>query len=111
MNWIGLITSLLPVVVQAIPSLTAGVKQIITDIAVSLGAISASGVVQGPSTSSILLALSGVIAALKAEPNVPTNVLNLINALDLAAQAALSADTAAQQTVNPGTLQPITPIA
>ena len=111
MNWVTLIASLLPVAAAAIPSLSAEVKQIIIDVAGSLSAISASGVLQGPSASSALVALSGVIAALKSEPNIPPSVLQLIDALDRAAQAALAADKQAQQVVDPTVLQPITPIA
>ena len=111
MSWITLITSLLPVVVQAIPSLTAEVKQIIIDIAGSLGAIATSGVVQGPSVSTILVALSGVIASLQSEPNLSPAVLQLMAALTRAAQAALVADAEAQTKVDPTTLHPITPIA
>ena len=111
MNWIALITSLLPVVVGAIPSISAEIKSIITDISNSLGAIASSGVVQTQNPSTILLALSGVLAALKSEPEIPPAVLNLIGALDRAAQAALTADAAAQKLVDPTQLQPITPIS
>jgi hypothetical protein len=111
MNWVTLLVTLLPVVVQEIPALSAGVKQIITDIATSLGAVAASGALQGPSVSNVLLALSGVIAALRAEPNIPPAILNLIDAMDRAAQAGLAADKIAQQKVDPTLLQPITPIA
>jgi hypothetical protein len=111
MNWITLITSLLPVVVSAIPSISAEIKKIITDIASSLGAVAASGVIQTQNVSTILLALSGVIAALKSEPAIPAAVLQLIDALDRAAQAALAADQQAQVSVDPGLLHPITPIA
>ncbi len=111
MNIVLLITSLLPVAASAIPGLSSTVKQIITDIAQSLGAMAASGVLQAQNVSTVLAALAGVIAALKAEPNIPPDVLNLISALERAAAAALAADQAAQQKVDPGTLQPIAPVA
>ena len=111
MNWITLITTLLPVAISGIGSLSAGVKQIINDILASLGAVAASGAIDAPSVSSVLLALSGVIAALKAEPNIPVATLNLIDALDRAAQAALAADAQAQKLVDPTQLHPIAPIA
>ncbi len=111
MNWITLLVALLPVAVSAIPSIPGNIKQIITDITSSLGAIAASGVVQGPSVSNVLLALSGVIVALKAEPNIPSDVLTLIDALDRAAQAAMAADQVAQQKVDPSLVQPISPVA
>ena len=110
MNWVILIVNLLPVVIQAIPSIPSAIKTVITDIVASLGAVANSGVIQAPNASNILIALSAVIAALKAEPNIPPDVLNLIAALDRAAQAALAADQLAQVKVDPTQLQPIAPI-
>ena len=107
---IGLITALLPVVTNNIPSLSTGIKQIINDIMGAVSAVSASGALQTQNPSTILLALSGVIAALKAEPNIPGPVLDLIGALDRAAQAALVADKQAQVVVDPTQLQPIAPL-
>jgi len=109
-NWVTLITALLPVAVSAIPSLSAAVKEIIIDISTSLGAVSASGVLTAPSASSALVALSGVIAALKAQPGIPAATLQLIDALDRAAQAGLAADQVAQQGVDPTKVQPIAPL-
>ncbi len=107
---ITLILALLPVAADAIPGLSAAVKQVIKDVTASLAAIAGSGVIQAQNASTILLALSGVIAALKSEPNIPPAVLQLIDALDRAAQAALAADQVAQQGVDPTKLQPITPL-
>lgn len=111
MTWINLILTLLPVAVGAIPSLGAEMKQIIGDVAGSLSALVASGVIQQTNASTVLNALAGVLAALQAEPNIPPETLKLIQALTRAAQAATAADTAAQQKVDPTTLQPITPIS
>jgi hypothetical protein len=108
---ITLITALLPVISNAIPSISAEFKTIIADISASLGAVFSSGVIQTQNASTVLLALSGVIAALKAEPAIPPAVLGLLGALDRAAQAALAADQQAQVVVDPGTLHPITPVA
>jgi hypothetical protein len=110
MNIILLITSLLPVVASAIPGLSATIKQIIADVSKSIGAVASSGVLQAQNVSTVLAALAGVIAALKAEPNIPPAILDLIGALERAAAAALAADQAAQQKIDPTTLQPITPL-
>jgi len=108
---IALISSLLPVVANNIPSLSAEIKSIISDIAGSVSAIAASGALTTTNPSTVLVALQGVITALKSEPNIPANTLALIGALDRAAQAALAADATAQTKVDPTTLQPIAPVA
>jgi hypothetical protein len=105
-----LIASLLSGVIQGIPQISALWKQIVADIDASLSAVVASGVTTTVNPSTILQALAGVIAALKADPNLPADKLALIAALESAAVAALAADQAAQQKVDPGTLQPITPL-
>lgn len=111
MNFALLIASLLPVVLGGIPSIPSEVKQIVTDITASLRAVLTSGVTSNVNPTTVLQALAGVIAALKAEPNIPPDILDLIGALDRAAQAGLAADAAAQQKVDPTVLQPITPVA
>lgn len=110
MNIALLILSLLPVATEGIPNLPANIKQIIQDVAGSIKAIMASGVTTTVSPSTVLQALAGVIAVLKAEPNVPQDILDLIGALDRAAQAGIAADKAAQQGVDPTTLKPIEPV-
>lgn len=111
MNWVMLLTSLLPVVIQGVPSIAAETKQILLDITNSVHAVATSGVLQAQNTTTVLTALAGVIAALKAEPNIPQPILDLIGSLDRAAQAALAADAAAQKLVDPTVLQPIQPVA
>jgi hypothetical protein len=52
----------------------------------------------------------GIVAALQADPNLPQNVLAEVQSLNKAITAALAADSAAQQTVDPSTLKHIDPI-
>ena len=111
MNFALLIASLLAGIVQATPQISASIKQIVQDVYGSLSAVVASCVTNGLNPSTVLAALSGVITALKADPTLPASTLNLISALETAAAAALAADQAAQQQVNPATLAPIAPIA
>jgi hypothetical protein len=52
----------------------------------------------------------GIVAALQADQNLPQNVLAEVQSLNKAITAALAADSAAQQTVDPFTLKHIDPI-
>lgn len=90
--------------------ISSTIKQIITDIYTSFSAIVSSGVTTTLNPTTVLAALAGVLAALKADPNLPADKLSLIVALESAAAAALVADQAAQQKVDPTTLQPIAPL-
>ena len=110
MNIIAILLNILPVVAEAIPGINSTIKQVITDVVGSLGAVVSSGALSNANPTTILNAISGVTAALKSEPNIPPSVLNLIAALDRAAQAALAADQQAQQKVDPTTLKPIEPL-
>ena len=67
------------------------------------------GVPLNPST--ILAAIGGIVAALQADPNLPQNVLAEVQSLNKAITVALSADSAAQQAVDPSILKHIDPIA
>ena len=52
----------------------------------------------------------GIVAALQSDPNLPQNVMAEVQSLNKAITAALAADSAAQQTVDPSTLKHIDPI-
>ena len=110
MNLALLIASLVASVVQSTPQISSTIKQIVMDIYNSLSAVVASGATDNPDAGTVLKALAGVIAALKADPNLPADKLALVGALESAAAAALAADTAAQKVVDPSTLKPIEPL-
>jgi len=110
MNLALLIASLAAGVVQGIPQVSGTIKQILADVSSSLRAIIASGVTTSINPQTILIALSGVISALKEDPSLPADKLSLIAALESAAAAALAADQTAQTKVDPTTLSPIQPL-
>jgi hypothetical protein len=105
-----LIASLLASVVQGIPQISPQIKQIVLDIYNALSGVISSGATTTLNPATILAALASVIAALKADPNLPQDKLALIAAIESAAAAALAADQLAQQKVDPSTLHPITPL-
>lgn len=111
MGTAALIASLLAAIVQGVPQISAEIKSIVTAISTSLGAVVASGVTSAVNPNTVLAALSGVITALRAIPNLPQTTLQIIQDLEQATVAALAADQAAQQKVDPTTLHPITPVA
>lgn len=106
-----LIASMAAGIVQGIPGINALTKQIVNDIYQSFSAIVASGVTTTVTPQTVIAAIAGITAALKADPNLPADKLALIAALESAAAAALAADQAAQQKVDPSILQPIAPLA
>lgn len=106
-----LIASLVAGIVQGEPQISANIRQIVQDVYRSLSAIVSSGATSTVNPATILAALSGVIAALKADPNLPADKLALISAIDNAILAALAADKVAQQGVDPTQLKPIEPLA
>jgi ABC-type siderophore export system fused ATPase/permease subunit len=110
MSFALLIASLLAGITQNIPQISASIKGIIADIYGSLSAIVSSGVTSNLNPASFLLALSGVIATLKAEPNIPPLVLQMVGGLDDALQAAVAADKVAQLGVDPTQLNPVEPL-
>lgn len=110
MGIVQLILAFLPIAIQSIPTISQEVKQIIADITSSAGKVIGSGAIKNPTPSTILVALAGVIQVLKGEPNLPQPTLDLLAALDRAAQAGLLADQEAQQKVDPTTLKPIDPL-
>lgn len=110
MNLALLIASLAASIVQSTPQISSTIKQIVTDIYTSFSAVVASGVTTSLNPNTVLAGLAGVLAALKADPNLPADKLAIVQALENAAAAALVADQAAQQKVDPTTLQPITPL-
>lgn len=110
MNLALLITSLLASVLQSTPQVSSTIKEIAMDVYRALSGIVSSGVTTTLNPATVLQALAALIAALKADPNLPADKLALVGALESAASAALAADTAAQQKVDPTTLHPISPL-
>jgi hypothetical protein len=102
-----LIASLLSGIVQGIPSVSSSIKQTIAGIVGGLTAIQSSGVTTTISMQTVLAALAGVIAALKAETSIPAATLSLIAGLEDALTAAVAEDQKASQAVTPGTLAPV----
>lgn len=105
-----LIASLLAATVQGIPQISPQIKSIVIDIYNALSGVLKSNVTTTLNPATILAALSGVIAALKSDPNLPQDKLALVAALESAAAAALAADQLAQKQVDPSQLHPITPL-
>ena len=96
------------------PNIPKGVMEGATAAEASLAVIlntihnTSGGVSVDPAT--ILAAIGGIVAALQADPNLPQNVLAQVQSLDKAITAALGADAAARQTVDPSILKHIDPI-
>lgn len=105
MNW-TVILSFLSVFVTGIkadPNLPAAVREGLGDASGALEAIFAGlqgngGTAVTPST--ILAILAGIVNSLKADPNLPQNVLNQIGVLDRAVAAAFKADGEAKLAVD-----------
>lgn len=110
MNLALLIASLVSATLQGIPGLSSSIKQLVTDIASSLSAVISSGVTTTLQPATILTALAGVIAALRADPKLPQQALGILAGLDDAIAAALTADKQAQLRVDPSLLVPIAPL-
>lgn len=110
MGTAALIASLLAGIVQGVPQISAEIKSIVMAISTSLSAVLTSGVTTTLNPTTVLAALAGVIASLKAIPNLPQATLQAIVDLEAAAAAALQADQIAQQQVDPTKLAPITPV-
>jgi hypothetical protein len=106
-----LLLNLLPGVIGQFPGISTTIKSIIGDITASLGAIFASGVVSQPSVNTALAAWAGVLAALKAQANLPAATLAAISQLEIAVQAALLQDEVLAKSVNWGAINPIAPVA
>jgi len=95
-----LLLNLLPGLVGAIPGISSAVKQIITDVSGSASAVLASGSISSPSVNTVLAAWLGVINALKNDPSLPQDKLNLVLQLEKAVQAALLNDVQASAAVD-----------
>ena len=111
MNIVLLIASIASSVLGADANIPADIKNLVTAISSALSALVKSGVTTGPSTSTILAALEGVVLSLKAIPSLPVQTLDIIADIDQAVQAAVAADKlAVAGPVNPANVQPITPV-
>jgi hypothetical protein len=106
-----LLLNLLPGLISAIPGISAAIKAIIGDVTSAASAILGSGVISQPSVNTILAAWAGVLAALKAQGNLPPATLNWVTQLEKAVQAALLQDVQLAQSVDWSQIKPITPVA
>ena len=104
MNLVPLLINILATAIAAEPAIPQSIKAIITALASSVSAVFASGVTSGVNPQTVLTALSGVVAALKATTNLSPTTLSLIASIDKAIGEALQADSAAQQQITPSTL-------
>jgi hypothetical protein len=107
-----LIISLLSGIVGGIKGVPSTITSTIQGIQTALNAYIADGgnTSGGISEQTVLAAIAGVIAALKAETSVPASTLQLISGLEDALAAALAEDKVASTQVAPGTLAPIAPL-
>ena len=106
-----LLLGLIPGFLKNIPGISTTLQQIIADITGSAAAVLSSGVVSQPSVTTVLAAWAGVIAALKAQGNLPASTLNSLAQLEIAVQAALMNDAAAAAKVDWSLVHAITPVA
>jgi hypothetical protein len=97
---IALLLNILPGLLTAIPGISDKIKQIVADVSGAAATVIASGVVTGPSVTTVLAAWLGVINTLKADPNLPANTLNAIAQLEKAISAALMNDVQASAAVD-----------
>ena len=88
----SLITQLEGIIAPAIATIASGQAKL-TDVVTALGT------------------LSGVIQILKKQPNLPAEVLDKINAIDLAVQAGIAAFLDSKNGVDLSKLGPVDPIA
>lgn len=95
-----LLLNLVPGLLKGIPGISAGIQQIIADVTGSASAVLSSGVISGPNVNTVLAAWLGVVNTLKADPNLPTNMLNAVGELEKAISAALMNDVTAQTQVD-----------
>jgi hypothetical protein len=102
-------------VLKSNPQIPAQVGQVVSDISGSVAVLfsnimnSKTGQIQLSATT-MIAAIGGVIVALKQDPSLPKDVLDKLDSLDRALQAALVADKLAQQTVDYSTLHTIAPV-
>jgi hypothetical protein len=106
-----LLLNLLPGVISQFPGISTTIKGIIGDVTASLAAIFSSGVISQSSVNTALAAWAGVLAALKAQANLPAATLAAISQLEIAVQAALLQDEALVKSVNWELINQIIPVA
>lgn len=106
-----LLISLFPVVIKNIPGISAKVQQLIADVSAATAALLSSGALTQPSVNTALAAWSGVIAALKNDPNLPADSLAAIAQLEKIIQAVILEDAQLAKSVDWTKLTPITPVA
>lgn len=108
---ITIVIGLIPTVLKGIPGISTNVQQLIADITASVAAVLGSGAVTQPNLNTILAAWAGVIAALKADPNLPAASLTAVAELEKIVQAVLVQDAVLAKAIDWTKLLPITPVA
>jgi len=106
-----MILGMVPTVIQNIPGISAGIKQLIADITASVSAIMGSGAITQPSANTILLAWLGVINALKSDPTLPPASLAAVAQLEKIVQSVVAQDAVLAKSIDWTKLLPITPVA
>ncbi len=105
------IVQVLTGVLKTNPEVPPSISQIAGDaessVAAILAAIHSDAGERLLNPGTVLAAIGGVVAALQSDPNLPQAVLAKVQSLNNALAAALAADKAAQQKVDPTILKPI----
>lgn len=102
-----LLLNLLPMVLQAIPGISAKMRQVIDDVAAGTSTVLKSGVLTHPTASTILSAWVGIISTLQSDPTLPIASLAPIQQLGKAVQAALLQDELAARMVDWSLIRPM----
>jgi len=100
-----LLLNLLPMVLQAIPGISAKMTQLISDVASGTSTLLKSGVLTHPTASTILASWVGIISTLQNDPSLPTTSLQAVTQLGKAVQAALLQDELAARMVDWSTIR------
>lgn len=97
-------------VLTASPLVPQALKQGIEDSLAAIGGIVSSGAVSDPSPATIMQAMLNTLTALKADPNLPAEMLDQITNLITIVQQTLAADAQAQTGVDESKLNEIEPL-
>ena len=108
---VTIIIGLIPSILQNVPGISTGIKQLIADITASVAAVLGSGAITQPNLNTILAAWLGVITALQKDPTLPASSLAAVAELEKIVQAVLQQDSVLANSVDWTKLNPITPVA
>lgn len=106
-----LIIGLIPPVLKGIPGISADIQTLIADVDSSVVAVLGSGAITQPGVNTVLAAWSGVIAALKNDPNLPAASLSAVGQLEKIVQAVMTEDAALAKSVDWTQFHQIAPVA